>query len=96
MAFRGSCRLRHTRTITANSGSVTGRRHSILYTGIPISRTRLRRCLGEAVWKRLAGLDVLECDCGAGRFTEVLLDDGARVTSVDLSEAVDANAENFC
>jgi 2-polyprenyl-3-methyl-5-hydroxy-6-metoxy-1,4-benzoquinol methylase len=65
------------------------------YTGIPISRTRLRRCLGEEVWKRLAGLDVLECGCGAGRFTEVLLDEGARVTSVDLSEAVDANAENF-
>jgi SAM-dependent methyltransferase len=33
--------------------------------------------------------------CGAGRFTEVLLSTGARVTSVDLSSAVDANQINF-
>ena len=38
---------------------------------------------------------MLECGCGAGRFTEVLLDEGARVTSIDLSEAVDANIDNF-
>jgi len=38
---------------------------------------------------------VLECGCGAGRFTEVLLSQGARVTSVDLSDAVDANQETF-
>jgi len=65
------------------------------YTGIPISRDRLRRCFGEQLWNTLDGLDVLECGCGAGRFTEVLLDRGARVTSIDLSEAVDANIENF-
>jgi SAM-dependent methyltransferase len=38
---------------------------------------------------------VLECGCGAGRFTEVLLEDGAFVTSIDLSSAVDANARSF-
>jgi SAM-dependent methyltransferase len=65
------------------------------YTGIPISRDRLRRCFGETLWNALDGLDVLECGCGAGRFTEVLLDRGARVTSIDLSEAVEANVENF-
>lgn len=65
------------------------------YTGTSISRERLRRNLGESLWARLAGAQLLECGCGAGRFTEVLLAEGARVTSVDLSEAVDANAENF-
>jgi SAM-dependent methyltransferase len=65
------------------------------YTGVPISRDRLRRCFGETLWNNLAGLDVLECGCGAGRFTEVLLDQNARVTSIDLSEAVDANIVNF-
>jgi 2-polyprenyl-3-methyl-5-hydroxy-6-metoxy-1,4-benzoquinol methylase len=66
------------------------------FTGHPISRDRLRRCLGEGgLWSQLAGRDVLECGCGAGRFTEVLLAEGARVTSIDLSTAVDVNAENF-
>jgi SAM-dependent methyltransferase len=65
------------------------------FTGHPISRDRLRRCLGEALWQTLDGRDVLECGCGAGRFTEVLLAQGARVTSIDLSSAVEANVENF-
>jgi SAM-dependent methyltransferase len=64
------------------------------YTGTTISRDRARRCMGDALWANLAGREVLEAGCGAGRFTEVLLDQGARVTSVDLSEAVDANREN--
>jgi SAM-dependent methyltransferase len=65
------------------------------YTGTSISRDRLRRNLGEELWGRLSGTRVLECGCGAGRFTEVLLDEGAQVTSVDLSEAVEANADSF-
>ena len=65
------------------------------YTGTTISRDRARRCIGDAGWNDLAGRHVLECGCGAGRFTEVLLGRGAFVTSVDLSEAVDANADNF-
>lgn len=65
------------------------------YTGVPLSRNRARRAIGEATWGRLAGMSVLECGCGAGRFTEILLSEGARVLSVDLSEAVEANQENF-
>ncbi len=38
-------------------------------------------------------MTVLECGCGAGRFTEVLLAEGARVVSVNLSDAVEANAQ---
>jgi SAM-dependent methyltransferase len=64
------------------------------YTGQPITRDRVRRCLGENIWNDLRGKEVLECGCGAGRFTEVLLATGAKVTSIDLSSAVDANALN--
>ncbi len=65
------------------------------YTGRTITADRIRRCLGESLWNGLSGKHVLECGCGAGRFTEVLLRRGAKVTSVDLSNAVDANAQNF-
>ena len=68
------------------------------YTKTTLSRDRARRCIGEEAWKRLhepGGIDVLEVGCGAGRFTEVLLSTGSRVTSVDMSGAVDANQENF-
>lgn len=65
------------------------------YTGYPLSRDRARAAVGEPLWSSLAGKDVLECGCGAGRFTEVLLAAGARVTSIDLSSAVEANREGF-
>jgi len=65
------------------------------YTGLLLSRDRLRRCLGEELWESLPTAAVLECGCGAGRFTEVLLTQGASVASVDLSGAVEANARNF-
>ena len=64
------------------------------YTGKPISRVRLQRCFGN-LWPELCGSQILECGCGAGRFTEVLLSEGASVTSIDLSEAVDVNVEMF-
>jgi SAM-dependent methyltransferase len=51
--------------------------------------------MGDELFFSLAGKHVLEAGCGAGRFTEVLLKAGAYVTSVDLSSAVEANAENF-
>jgi SAM-dependent methyltransferase len=51
--------------------------------------------MGEDLWRRLQGKLVLEAGCGAGRFTEVLLAQGARVVSVDLSDAVEANASLF-
>ncbi|MCU1307533.1 MAG: bioC [Acidobacteriaceae bacterium] len=65
------------------------------YTGTTITRSRLQRCLGPALWAALKQMQVLECGCGAGRFTEVLLEKEATVTSLDLSDAVDANFENF-
>ncbi len=68
------------------------------YTKSAISFNRARHCVGEECWQVLHGpqrSDVLEVGCGAGRFTEVLLDVGAFVTSVDLSAAVEANQENF-
>ena len=61
------------------------------HTGQPISRDRLRRCFGDALFESLDGKLVLEAGCGAGRFTEVLLAEGARVVSIDLSAAVEAN-----
>jgi 2-polyprenyl-3-methyl-5-hydroxy-6-metoxy-1,4-benzoquinol methylase len=64
------------------------------YSGTRISLARLRRCLGEDLWRALPGKQVLECGCGAGRFTEILLTQGAYATSVDLSEAVEANMQN--
>jgi SAM-dependent methyltransferase len=62
-------------------------------TGVPISRTRLERCLGRPL-AGLAGSSVLEAGCGAGRFTELLLAAGARVFAADLSRAVEANRDN--
>ncbi len=65
------------------------------FSGVPITEERIRRCLGEDLWTGLSGKHVLECGCGAGRFTEILLKQGAHVTSIDLSEAVEANQQNF-
>jgi SAM-dependent methyltransferase len=61
------------------------------HVGLPVSKDRLLR---ESGWSlaELQGRDVLECGSGAGRFTEVLCESGATVTSLDISEAVDANA----
>jgi SAM-dependent methyltransferase len=63
-------------------------------TGLELSERRALRCLGLPT-DMLAEKAVLEVGCGAGRFTEVLLKHGAHVTSVDLSSAVEANADNF-
>ena len=62
-------------------------------TKTTISRTRLERCLGRPL-DRLRGASVLEAGCGAGRFTELLLEAGARVFACDLSRAVEANRDN--
>lgn len=54
-----------------------------------LSAERFYRWTG---WKRdeLRGLRILEAGCGAGRFTQVMLEAGAQVYSVDMSSAVDA------
>ena len=68
------------------------------YSGTSISQERLRRCLGEELWRTLrAGtrFEVLEPGCGAGRFTEILLRFPAvSLTSTDLSTAVEPNQLN--
>ena len=65
------------------------------YTHTTITQDRIYRCLGDTLRKELRGKHVLECGCGAGRFTEILLELGAYVTSIDLSDAVEANQLNF-
>ncbi len=63
------------------------------HTGVPISRNRLTRLCGGDL-SILKGKNVLEAGCGAGRFTEVMLDAGAMVTAIDLSSAVEACRDN--
>lgn len=63
------------------------------YTGTTISKDRLTRCFGGSL-EVVRGKSVLEVGCGAGRFTELLLDAGANVFACDLSRAVEANYEN--
>ena len=65
------------------------------YSKFPLSEQRLKRCLGDNLFSTLKGKLVLEAGCGAGRFTEILLDNGANVTSIDMSDAVEANQKNF-
>lgn len=59
------------------------------FNGTTLSRDRL---FGGTGWKpaELTGQNVLEAGCGAGRFTQVLLDAGAKLCSLDYSSAVDA------
>lgn len=62
------------------------------YTGLTLSRDRLFQV---TQWpSKMEGHLVLEAGSGAGRFTEVLLNNGAAVFSFDLSNAVEANLAN--
>jgi SAM-dependent methyltransferase len=62
------------------------------YTGTTISKDRITRLMGGAL--NIKDKNVLEAGCGAGRFTEILLNAGANVFAVDLSSAVEANYDN--
>lgn len=64
------------------------------FSGTTITRDRFERCLGSPI-ASLKGKDVLEVGCGAGRFTELILEGDANLHSVDLSVAVDVNRENM-
>jgi SAM-dependent methyltransferase len=59
------------------------------FNGTTLSRDRLLEGTG---WTpaELNGQSVLEVGCGAGRFTQVLLDAGANLCSLDYSSAVEA------
>lgn len=58
------------------------------FNGTNLSRTRFFRDTG---WSEdLRGQRILEAGCGAGRFTQIMLDAGAEVFSIDYSSAVDA------
>lgn len=63
------------------------------YTGLNITRERITRMFGP-ILDDLKGKSILEAGCGAGRFTEILLEQEAFITAVDLSIAVIANKEN--
>ena len=63
------------------------------HTGLTITKDRLQRMFGP-LYKRLENSNVLEAGCGAGRFTEILVETGSLVTAVDLSVAVASNQEN--
>lgn len=65
------------------------------YTKVSITKDRIRGCFGDQLFDDLKNKVVLEAGCGAGRFTEILLQQGCYLTSFDLSDAVDANADNF-
>lgn len=68
------------------------------FSNTNISKDRLYRCLGDELVRSLQQprqVQILEAGCGAGRFTEVLLQlPAAAVTSTDLSSAVEPNQEN--
>lgn len=58
-------------------------------SGHTLSETRF---LADSAWDRdwLKGKLILDCGCGAGRFTDVAASLGARVVACDLSAAVDS------
>lgn len=64
------------------------------HTGTNFTRERLERCLGCKT-EELKNKDVLEVGCGAGRFTELLVNSGVHTHSIDLSNAVETNKENI-
>ena len=63
-------------------------------THASVSRERLERCLGNPL-SQMRAKTVLEAGCGAGRFTELLVNAGAWVHAIDLSRAVEANFGNI-
>ena len=64
------------------------------YSGKDVSRNRFFKVTG---WEKdaLEGINILEAGCGAGRFSQIVLDHTeADLYSVDISTAIDANYRN--
>ena len=63
------------------------------YNGTHISRDRFYDCTN---WSQadLMGQTILEVGCGSGRFTQIMLDAGMEVYSIDYSNSVDACLAN--
>jgi len=63
-------------------------------SGHPISKNRFNKA---TAWEheKLVGNWVLDVGCGAGRFTEIALNAGMKVISLDYSNAVDACYDNL-
>jgi len=71
-------------------------RRSVLDSALGVTQSR-DRFVRETGWSAddLRDRWVLELGCGAGRFTEILLDCGAHVTAVDYSSAIDVCRRNL-
>lgn len=63
------------------------------HTGLDITKDRLMRMFGP-LHPELNKKIILEVGCGAGRFTEVLVESDSLLTAIDLSVAVIANHKN--
>jgi 2-polyprenyl-3-methyl-5-hydroxy-6-metoxy-1,4-benzoquinol methylase len=63
-------------------------------SGHAISRERFVDHMGT-IKDKLRGARVLDAGCGAGRFAEIALSLGARLTAIDYSSAVEATAANL-
>jgi uncharacterized protein YbaR (Trm112 family) len=64
------------------------------YIGLNISRSRLENSM-DIPLSSLKEKTVLEVGCGAGRFTEHLIENCESLVSLDLSSTVDANFKNI-
>jgi SAM-dependent methyltransferase len=71
-------------------------RRAVLDSALGVTHTR-ERFFRETGWTAADLQDrwVLEVGCGAGRFTEILLDCGAHVVAVDYSSAIDDCRRNL-
>ncbi len=63
------------------------------HTGVSITEDRAKRMFGN-LFDEVPGSLVLEAGCGSGRFSEVLLNNNAILTSFDLTQAVESNYIN--
>lgn len=68
--------------------SCFGRTQIDRFNGTSITRTRFFSSSGWDPWS-LKGQKVLEVGCGAGRFSQVVLDTGAELYALDFTSGVD-------